>query len=93
MLVTLPRSPLASVAKGPHVSHKQQIKCDQPRDETREGITYEEKKLQQKAAHNHAKAITAKTARGRRNAEAKALKCDEKLAKFEEARKMKPLYQ
>ena len=58
-----------------------------------EGITYEEKKLQQKAAHNHAKAITAKTARGRRMAEAKALKCDEKLAKFEQARKMKPLCQ
>ena len=53
-----------------------------------EGITYDEMKLRQKAAHNHEKATTAKTARGRRKAEAKAVACEEQLAKFEETRKM-----
>ena len=47
-----------------------------------EGITYEEMKLRQKAAHNHEKATTAKTARGRRKAEAKAVAYEEQLARL-----------
>ena len=53
-----------------------------------EGITDDEMKLRQKAAHNHEKATTAKTARGPRKAEAKAMECEEQLAKFEETRNM-----
>ena len=47
-----------------------------------EGIIYEVMKPRQTAAHNHEKATTAKTARGRRKAEAKAVACEEQLARL-----------
>jgi ribosomal protein L40E len=54
-----------------------------------EGITYEEMRLRDKAARCRSRANTKWTARGRRNAAARAAACDEQLARFEETRRKK----
>lgn len=54
-----------------------------------EGITFEEMRLREKAARYRSGAISRWTARGRRNAAARAAACDEQLARFEETRRGK----
>jgi ribosomal protein L40E len=54
-----------------------------------EGITFEEMQLREKAARCRSRANTKWTARGRRNAAARAAACDEQLARFEETRRKK----
>jgi len=54
-----------------------------------EGITFEEMRLRENAARYRSRANTRWTARGRRNAAARAAACDEQINRFEETRRKK----
>jgi hypothetical protein len=54
-----------------------------------EGISFEEMRLRERAARNRSRATSCWTARGRRNAAARAAACDEQINRFEETRRKK----
>ena len=54
-----------------------------------EGISFEEMRLRERAARHRSRAKTRWTARGRRNAAARAEACDELINRFEETRRKK----